>query len=100
MENLNNAHKTSENAEKELRISDVINSVSENIASNIYEIKSNAIGKIEDEIYKVVGNKMDYDKRRLIAAIIFKECILMNMSISDDYVNIVGTIHSIFQKHC
>lgn len=77
---------------------DVIN-VSENIASNIYKIKSDAIGKIENEIYKVVGNNLAHEKRRLIAAAIFKECILMNMSIVDDYVNVVGTIHSIFQKN-
>lgn len=80
-------------------IADVLNSVSENIAEKLPDIKSEFIGKIEDEIYKEIGDKITYEKRRLISAIIFKECINMNMSISDDYANIVGEIRSIFQKH-
>lgn len=81
-------------------IADVINSVSENIAQKLTDIKSNAIIEIEEEIYQMFNKEMSYEKRRLISAIIFKECINMNMSISDDYANIVGTIFSIFQKHC
>lgn len=80
------------------RISDIAHPLSEIIADLMPDIKDKAISTIENEIYKVVGNSINYDERRLVAAKIFKSCITMGMSISDDYSNMVGEISRIINQ--
>jgi len=65
------------------------------IADNLPTIKNNLILSIEDMIFKITGDELDYTDRLKLAHKIVAQCINLPMTISDHYSDMLNIAKSI-----